>query len=153
MLSKSLLSVVYDNAKAFSLRDGDGTAGDIADEGLIIKLRLQCRSSENLLLSDDVLQLANKKWDDIVASIDSWIAGNPQHSHIKTVTAFKEGGFDRRNFDLKPIRNVIAGMVHPTKSWEIQVGQAIAQIKTGSIGLQNSLSSYLGTKVIEKVLT
>jgi len=70
---KNVTKAVYNNAKAYSLRDGDGATGDIPDEPPITKFRLQCYAAENLLLTDEVLTSLSIDWAGLKSKIDEWI--------------------------------------------------------------------------------
>lgn len=67
--------------------------------------------------------------------------------------AFVETGFDRKNSDLKVIRNILIGLIS-NKAWEILVGQSIAKIARDRSRdpNPNSLTSYLGDKVCKEIL-
>ena len=52
---QQIISCVYENAKAYSLRDRDDGNENINDLDKIVRLKLACRASENLLLTDEVL--------------------------------------------------------------------------------------------------
>ena len=60
--TRELIEAVYDDAKGFSLRDRDFQPELIEDVGPIIRMRLSCRAAENLMLSDDALDLAGTDW-------------------------------------------------------------------------------------------
>ena len=41
-----ILQAVYDNARGYSLRDGDGIDEEIEDIGCIVRMRLRCHAAE-----------------------------------------------------------------------------------------------------------
>jgi predicted ATPase len=147
-----IIETVYDNARGYSLRDRDSHKGDITDIGRIVRMRLDCRSAENLMLSDDVLSLAGVQWPALQERILRWVEINATHQYHPHMQAFAVGGFDRRNHDLKEIRNIVVGLMS-NKPWEVLVGQAIAALAAGSSECgPNSLRTYLGNKVCSNLL-
>lgn len=147
-----IIETVYDNARGYSLRDRDSHQGDIADVGHIVRMRLDCRSAENLMLSDDVLSLAGVKWPALQERILKWVETNTAHNYQPQMQAFVVGGFDRKAHDLKEIRNIVVGLMS-NKPWEVLVGQAIAALVAGNGELgPNSLRTYLGDKVCINLL-
>src|SRR5262249_20728492 len=68
-----IINSVYDDAKAFSLRDRDEGTEEIDDLGVVKRFKLSCRASENLLLSNEVLTCLEIEWDDLEKRIDSWV--------------------------------------------------------------------------------
>jgi predicted ATPase len=61
------LPSLYDEPRAFSLRDRDNSVGELEDRPPIIRCRLACRAAENLMLADDTLRVAATDWDSVVA--------------------------------------------------------------------------------------
>jgi predicted ATPase len=143
-----ILDAVYDNAKGYSLRDRDSMPEEIDDIGHIIRMRLGCRASENLILSDDVLSFAGTDWSNIQSLIKNFVAESLHHPYHKEVKEFYETDMDRKNTDIKSIRLILAGFISK-KPWEVLVGQAIASLCEGKTieNGENSLKAYLGEKV------
>lgn len=146
--ASEVISAVYDEAVAYSLRDRDDSPYEIDDVGPVVRARLNCRSAENLLLSDDVLKLLEETWCSFVTKCEEWIERNPDHPQAESFNRFKVGGWDRRNAGLKPLRNIIMAVTGSTKPWEVVVGQAIAELSNGTLSEQNSLADYLGPKLV-----
>jgi energy-coupling factor transporter ATP-binding protein EcfA2 len=147
-----IIDAVYDNAQAFSLRDRDLHPEEIADVGHVARLRLSCRASENLMLADDTLALAGITWEALIEGIATWVGNNPNHKYIAEMRAFVEGGLDRKGYDLKDVRNILAGLM-TNKPWEVLVGQAIAALDPARNSGPDSLGAYLGDKVCATLLT
>lgn len=147
-----IIGAVYDNAKGFSLRDRDDSPEEIENIGSIVRMRLSCRAAENLLLSDDVLQLAGTDWSGLLEEIRNFVLESAHHRYHERMREFLDAGANRRDFDLKEIRMVLAGLL-TNKPWEVLVGQTIAHIlqKPGIDG-DNSLKAYLGQKVCTELL-
>jgi len=143
-----IIDAVYDNAKGYSLRDRDSKPEEIDNVGHIVRMRLSCRASENLMLSDDVLIFAESNWSNIQGLIKKFVEESIHHPYYKEVKEFFENGLDRKNADLKRIRSILASFISQ-KPWEVLIGQAIASLlnqKTNDNG-ENSLKAYLGDKV------
>lgn len=148
-----IIETVYDGAIGYSLRDRDDDPTQVEDIGPIKRFRLSCRAAENLLLSEDVLGHEGVKWPELMTRISTWIANNETHPHFADVSLFAENGFDRRNADLKVIRNDLVGLLGSNKPWEILVGQGIASVARGEgLTRPDSLTDYLGDKLSGAVL-
>ena len=151
-LAAEIVSSIYDDARAYSVRDRDEGPEEIDDIPPVVRMRLNCRAAENLMLSDDALALAGTDWATIEARIHEWLNTGPSHAKREIMEKFRDEGFDRIGFDLKEIRMLLIGTIIETnKPWEVLVGQAIAQM-TRSTG-QHSLSTYLGEKVCSNLLS
>ncbi len=144
-----LISSVYENAKAYSLRDKDDDAYEIDDLGSVRRARLNCRAAENLIVTDDVLSELASDWDTLCAALEKWILDNPTHSRYDDAVAFKNGGWDRRNFNVKNLRIVIVSITGSTKPWEVAVGQSIARLNERRFDGPDSLANYLGQKALQ----
>lgn len=150
-LTVEIVTAVYDDAKAFSLRDRDEGLEEINDLPPVTRMRLHCRAAENLLLSDDVLALAGTDWTTVEAKVNEWLDKTPVHPKRDEMQAFKDSDFDRLGFDLKEIRMLLAGeMIATNKPWEVLVGQAIASCRP-SVD-PHSLATYLGAKSANHLL-
>lgn len=143
----SIIDAVYDDAKAYSLRDRDEEQYDITDKTNVIRCRLNCKAAENLILSDDVLSLLGTTWAEMQTRITDWIHRNPEHSKNGFMTVFV-GNFDRRNANLKEIRLILMDLAGSNKPWEVAVGQGIAALTTASSREDGSLADFLGSKII-----
>lgn len=152
-----IVTSVYDDPRAFSLRDGDGVHEEIDDLATVCRMRLQCRAAENLLLTDEVLAAAGLDWTEAQRRMADWAARNEPHSRCALVKKFIDDGYDRREHDLKDIRNVLVGdVLQSAKPWEVLVGQAIAALArdvTTAANNDGSLKTFLGAKVIAQLLT
>jgi energy-coupling factor transporter ATP-binding protein EcfA2 len=147
--ARDLIQSVYDNAKAFSLRDRDNDEYEIDDLGPVVRCRLNCRNAENLIVTDDVLTDLGTDWNTLLAALEKWIADNPDHPCYATSSAFRDSNWDRRNFQLKAIRMLLVGLTGSNKPWEVAVGQAIARLPERRFNGEHSLQSYIGAKALE----
>lgn len=149
----SIIQAVYDEARGYSLRDRDLQPELIEDLGPIVRMRLACREAENLMLSDNVLSDAEIDWPTFQRRLQGWVAANTAHQYYEETRAFAEGGFNRKEHDLKPIRNILVGLMS-NKPWEVLVGAAIARLAREKIagGGPGSLRDFLGEKVCRTLL-
>ena len=150
----TILEAVYDDAVGYSLRDRDEAANSaLAPAGPVLRFRLNCRASENLLLCDDVLNQAGIDWARIQARIKTWVQANPSHPHQAPMAAFVATGLDRRNADLKEIRNDLVGLMGSNKPWEIMIGQVIASLVGGNGSAdENSARDFRGEELCSRLL-
>jgi len=149
---KDVINAMYDSAKAYSLRDGDGEKQELQDEPPIIKCRLACRAAENLLLSDEVLAHLGTNWHKVKQGIIHWVENNKDHQHFTVFNNFQRKNFPRKYFDLKNIRNDLMGIIESNKPWEVAVGQTIGNMNKDFFKGPDSLFSYLGKKTVDNLL-
>lgn len=153
---RHIIEAVYDDARAYSLRDRDGTDGEIADEAPFIRMKLACRAAENLLLSAEVLAKCDLTWQEAIERMDVWIEANTTHARHGEMVAFQSGGYDRMGWDLKNLRVLLCGVIlNSTKSWEVLVGQVIgrlAPLADGAPAAEESIRHFLGDKVVTNLL-
>lgn len=148
----AVIETVYDNAKGYSLRDRDGGPEEIDDVGSVVRMRLACRAAENLMLSNEVLTAASASWPTFQESARAWVVANGVHPYHADMSAFVDGGFDRKAHDLKTIRNILVGLMS-TKPWEVLVGQTIAALaRNGGPSDEGSLRDFLGAKACQHLL-
>jgi energy-coupling factor transporter ATP-binding protein EcfA2 len=148
----SLIEAVYDNAKAYSLRDRDTGPEEIEDAGNVIRMRLSCRAAENLMLTNEALACVGTTWKLFQDNIRAWVAVNTTHKYHAEMQRFADAGFDRKSHDLKNIRMILIGLMS-TKPWEVLVGQTIAALaKNGGASEEGSIRNFLGVKVCERLL-
>ncbi|MFD1001398.1 ATP-dependent endonuclease [Ohtaekwangia kribbensis] len=145
-----ILKGVYDNATGYSLRDRDEGDEAIADIPPLVRFKTSCRASENLIVTDEVLETMGTTWANLEAEIEKWLVAPGGHVKHDIMTAFKASGYARKTFDLKEIRNILVGLTGSAKPWEIAVGQTISKIVRGQIPKDfndNKLCNFLGTKL------
>jgi hypothetical protein len=153
--AKKIIHTVYDNAKGYSLRDKDDGEETIDDLLPIIRMKLSCRSAENLLLTDEVLEFLETNWDQMKQKIESWLGSNSEHSHYSAMNNFKNSSYDRKDHDIKEIRNDLMGIIGSSKPWEVVVGQKIASLNwsdSTNFSEEGKILSYLGNKVAENLI-
>jgi hypothetical protein len=147
-----ILNSVYDKAKGYSLRDRDSMPEEINNIGHIVRMRLGCKASENLMLSDDVLSFAGTNWSNVQSLLKKFVDESITHPYYEDVKKFIENGLDRKNADIKSIRSLLASFI-TKKPWEVLVGQGIASLCDGgkTENDENSLKLYLGEKVCSEL--
>lgn len=152
----SIINSVYDDAKAYSLRDRDGNPNpheNLEDKVPLIRLRLFCRTAENLMLSDEVLASLGITWSELQKKIENWIDGHNHHNHFDQMCSFRESGYNRVEFDLKEIRNDLMGIIGSSKPWEVAIGQVIGAMVLDTTKPYPNLCEFLGNKTIECLQT
>jgi len=150
-----IIRSVYNNAKGYSLRDKDESTEKIDDLPHLIRMKLSCRNSENLILTDETLSSLNKTWEQMKNNIESWLIANAQHPHYSAMKGFKDSGYNRKNYDIKEIRNDLMGIIGSSKPWEVVVGQTISNLKwtdAKSFEEEGKILSYLGEKVSNSLI-
>lgn len=148
----TIITSIYDNGKAFSLRDRDDGDEQINDIPPVIRMKLSCRAVENLLLSNEVLYRLNITWDELKIRINTWLSNNPDHPHFRYLDAFKREGYPRKSYDLKHIRNDLMGIIGSPKPWEVVVGQAIGMLTCFDTDIEDDLINYLGNNLVSNIL-
>ena len=147
----TILDAVYDEATAFSIRDRDTDPGELNNTGPVLRMRLDCREAENLLLTDEVLASAGTDWVTLESRVKNWLENNLEHPHYSAMRAFADSGFNRKTADIKDVRNDLVGLMGSNKPWEVIVGQAIASLEGQNPGSE-SLSAFLGPAVCKRIL-
>lgn len=153
--AQQIIQTVYDEAKGYSLRDRDDGTPEIEDLDVIIRMKLSCRSAENLLLTNEVLQALSINWEQLKEKINGWLENNSEHQNFIVMNSFKNGDFDRKNYDIKEIRNDLMGIIGSSKPWEVVIGQTIANLIWNSstrFDQDGSIYSFLGEKLIKNIL-
>lgn len=150
---ESLLGTLYDNPRAFSLRDGDGVVGETLKHKLSVKrYRLNCYAVENALLSDPCLEIMDTTWDGFITAAQAWIAVNSEHRDVARVQALIADPDRARHVKIKDIRTLVCAIVECKKPWEVVVGQAIARLKADDLESPNMLVDYLGADMLRDVV-
>src|SRR3989344_1898638 len=154
--AQKIIQTVYDNAKGYSLRDKDDSTDEICDLLPIVRMKLCCRNAENLLLVDEVLNTLSITWDQMKERIETWLGANAQHSHFSIMNGFKNGGHDKKKYNIKEKKNDLMGIIGSAKPWEVVVGQTIAGLSwndSTNFDENGKMLSYLGKKVSENLIT
>jgi AAA ATPase domain len=152
---EKILSSIYDDPEAISLRDADGDLSrtDLPPIGCILRFKLRCYAIENLLVTDDVLKVQNMNWDTFVTAGNAWIQNNPKHDYvddIRKLLSSKDRGRDRK---IKNTRNIIPLILDSKKTWELIVGQSIGRLSCSSNlpPTEHSIVEYVGLPLLLKL--
>ena len=100
---RRVIEAVYNDAQGFSIRDRDDNPEDIKDVGSVMRMRLSCRTSQNLMLSDEALNFAGTGWPNFQQSVRQWIGLGVGHQYFDEVQTFADQGFSRKDHNLKNI--------------------------------------------------
>ena len=126
----------------FALRDGDFAIPDenTVQQKHIKYLKLSCRESENLYLTDEVLSDLSINWETAKAKIKE----KSNHYGEKAAKLNDCDNWDRKNTDIKEVINELALILDEKNlPWTLRVGKCIGKNKpTGK------LSDFLGEKII-----
>ncbi len=107
----TFLPSIYDNPKAYSIRDlDDSVQADIDDMGCVIRTRLNCYAIENILLTNECLEAHGCNPEELCMKIDQWIGLNPEHQTTKALISLRNNFEQRRVTKIKDLRNII--LVH-----------------------------------------
>jgi len=148
-----LLSAVYDNPVAYSLRDGDGLRGSLEPIGPVVRFRLQCYAVENALLTDESLTILGTDWTQFQTSANQWLKQNQQHKDANLLSQLLAAPDRLRDVKIKPIRQLICAITGSRKPWEVVLGQAIGNLPPAvEDPSPSSLYSYLGQSAFEALL-
>lgn len=156
--TQSIITSVYDNAKAYSLRDrDDNPVQEIEDLPPLIRFKLSCREAENLLLTNEVLASLGLSWDELLQGIELWIQknSNPPHTHFEVIRGFKDNGYPRKTFNLKEVPNTMMGIIGSKKPWEVAVGQVIGSLSWNQktdFDIEGSILEFLGKKLVLHII-
>ena len=150
-----ILSSIYDDPNAISLRDADGDISrtDLESIGCVKRFRLRCYSIENLLLTDEVLDSVGTNWQKFTQNAHSWCANNLSHQYINEVKQFIADPNRGRDLKIKAIRNIVREILGSSKPWETIVGQCIGKINhTKSLPIiPHSLVDYIGLPFLQEI--
>ncbi len=152
---KEVTSAVYDTPRAYSLRDRDDGSDEIADLPPIVRFKLSCRSVENLLLSDEVLASLEISWVELKVLIEEWLSKNIKHKNFGVMLSFKEQGYDRKNYNIKKIRNDLMGIIGSNLDWEIAIGKVIGKLsykESVDFSMDGSIFNFLGKKLVQNII-
>lgn len=149
-----MLSALYDNPIAFSLRDGDGTTGSLTKQGPVVRFRLQCYAIENTLLTTECLKKLGVDWESFKQRAAKWIEANQGHRDCEPLRQLIDSTDRHRHKKIKALRTLIVSIAGSNKPWEVVVGQALAS----TIGAPSksadpfALLSFVGTEAAKELL-
>ena len=141
-----ILSALYDNPRAFSLRDGDGIQEPILPSGTVTRLRLAANEVENFMLSDEVLADHGYVWSSFRDAVNECIARMPGHRDVGVLEEIGREGFDRAQGEVKAVRVLVASILGSNAPVPVLLGKAIAKHCVGKFDLPpaTSIKSMIG---------
>lgn len=149
-----VLPALYDDPKAFSLRDLDESSQtEIDDNGIVCRIRLNCYAMENILLTDQCFLAHSKDAATFLKNLEDWGATYPNHEFAAEAASLVKDFQNRRTIKIKNLRNIIVALLGSNKPWEVVIGQLIASHRGGNDWSEHSLQNYLGKKAMEKLFT
>lgn len=150
----TFLPILYDNPKAYSLRDLDQSQQtDITNIGVVTRLRLNCYSIENLILTTECLNKFGFDEESFKLVLASWINKFPDHRANSELRQLLANFDNRRTTNIKNVRNILVAILDENKPWEVMVGQLISRSADLTNTNPNSINTYLGTKVLSNLFT
>lgn len=159
--SVGLLKTIYDKPLAFSLRDGDGVVGEkLEPNGPLLRYRLNCYAIENLLLTDQCLQVMNTDWPNFRALADKWLRANEEaakankteQARFELVASLIQSEDRLQHAKIKDIRNTVCVIAGCKKPWEVVVGQAIGAITPDDIAEITMIVDFIGQEAVSALL-
>ncbi|NVI82772.1 AAA family ATPase [Janthinobacterium sp. BJB401] len=149
-----MLVNVYDNPKAYSLRDGDGVSGQIAAIGCVERFRLQCYAIENALVTTECLAKLNLDWAGFQKLANIWIDENSGHQNITLLQELLAADDRLRNTKIKNIRQLIVAISGSNKPWEVVIGQSLSSVIGNTMPAEDpfSLLSFVGEAATKGLL-
>lgn len=141
------LPVIYDEPKGFSLRDLDESQqAEIDDLGVVCRIRLNCYSIENLLLTIECLKKHGFDESMFLTAINDWISNYPEHKYIENMKELAKDFEGRKTLKIKNVRNIIIAILETNKPWEVVLGQLLASNMGNSDFNAHTINDYLGNK-------
>lgn len=151
---KEFLPSIFDEPKAFSLRDLDSSGqSELEDIGCVCRARLNCYAIENLLLTDECLNTHGFQPSDFQKRLVKLVTDDSDHSAHATLKIVSERFDDRRTISIKDAQNVLIALLGDQKPWEVIVGQLLAENINNSSTSGHSICTYLGLGVMNKLLS
>jgi ABC-type branched-subunit amino acid transport system ATPase component len=134
--------------RGIALLDGDKpvpTPNPDNEQKFVPFIRLNCAETENLYLTDEVLEELGYNWNSAVLKI----TGEADKYGNKSELLKNIGLIDRRSGDVKSIINEIAEILDPKKLlWSVRLGKIIGRTRpTGS------LEEFLGDPLVHSLWT
>lgn len=148
----TFLPSIYDNPKAYSIRDLDqSTQTNIENIGCVTRARLNCYSIENFLLTDECLEKHCCSSSNFLDKIKNWCQSNPEHQAKNELDNLYKNFANRRTIKIKDIRNVILVLLETKKPWEVVVSRLLVNNINEDNNSPDSVISYLGKEAKEKI--
>lgn len=148
------LPVLYDEPKGYSLRDLDESPQcEIDDLGVVCRIRINCYSIENLLLTEECLDDHCFSEELFLNEIVKWKEQFSEHKYAPEMSVLIDQFSERRKLKVKSLRNILVALLGTNKQWEIVVGQSIAKHIGNGKSSEHSIYHYLGSKAIDRLFS
>lgn len=141
---EKLFSSIMDKdvVNGYALLDGDKKVPQCAQEHIRF-LKLNCRESENLYLTDEILKELGHDWDSackrVIQESDKYGQKSEELKKIET--------WDRKTVDCKNVINQVAQILDEKNlNWAYKIGKILGKSKPGG-----QLSEFLGNDVIQSL--
>lgn len=148
------LPVLYDEPKGYSLRDLDTSSQcDIEDLGVVCRIRINCYSIENLLLTEECFADHSFSEESFLNEIVKWKEQFPGHKYVSEMAVLIDQFPHRRKLKVKSLRNILVAILGTNKQWEVVVGQSIARHVGNYKNSEHSINHYFGSKAINRLFS
>lgn len=124
---ENILTSLYDEARGYSLRDGDGVSEPLQDKTRVSRFRMNALEIENLLLSDEVFEQHGVTWEVFKNKCETYVSQNPNSQTSRALTQFKHEGYDRLKAKVEGFRMAFPELLNSTQSWEVLIGKCFAK--------------------------
>jgi hypothetical protein len=150
-----ILAALYDNPRAFSLRDGDGIVEPILAGGTVTRLRLGANDPENILVSDEVLADHGYTWPQFQHAVGERLAQMPEHQDRAVLAKMAGYGFDRTHGEVKAVRVLVASILGSNSPVPVILGKAIAKHCIGPLcqSASTSIKNMIGRAAYEALIS
>lgn len=150
---ETMLTAIYDDPIAYSIRDGDGIDEKLEPVGPVIRFRLCCYAIENALVTDECLFLLGYSWDEFKQVASRWIESNSSHRDVELIGGLIKSENRMRHQKIKNVRQLICSIAGSNKPWEVLIGQSIAQLSSKQIvDEEGRLASFLGIALVKTIV-
>ena len=148
-----VLTAIYDDPVAYSLRDGDSKPEPLNAIGPVIRFRLSCYEVENMLVADESLRAMGITWAEFCDKARKWVESNPKHDSVGLVRKLVNSADRLRFVKIKDIRNIICSISNSNKPWQVVIGQALGTVTAPPVSVgSSSILSFLGVDAASKLL-
>lgn len=150
----TFLPSIYDDPQAYSIRDlDDAKQANIDNIGFVTRTRLNCYAIENLLLTNECLEVHGYTPEEFKAKISQWVNLNPEHQTTEALISLRDNFANRRVIKIKDLRNIILALLGTSKPWEVLVGQILVKNIDNNSTDPNSIHTYLGAQVVDEIFS
>lgn len=151
---ETMLTAIYDEPVAYSIRDGDGIMNKLDPMGPVVRFRLCCYAIENTLVTDECLDVLGLTWEEFRKRAKEWVEKNAQHPNTDLLNQLVKSADRLRHKKIKKIRQIICDIAGSNKPWEVLVGQTIARLdSTQVVDDEGCLAAFLGLELVNTIIS